>query len=75
MLVGSRNAELQLVLGLGGGGEMWASVEAAGWREGSTQVKEGESEAKWGALQGKKDREAGGRGMCTGKRKSLWLEK
>lgn len=26
---GKQNAELQLVLGLGGGGEMWASLEAA----------------------------------------------
>lgn len=34
MLVGSKNAELQLVLGLRGGGEMWASLEVAEWGKG-----------------------------------------
>lgn len=33
-VVGSKNAELQLVLGLGGGGETWASLEATEWGKG-----------------------------------------
>lgn len=65
MLVGSKNAELQLVLGLGGGGEMWASLEAAEWGEGSTPVKAGEDEARWGALRREKGREAPGKGALA----------
>lgn len=62
MLVGSKNAELQLVLGLGGGGEMWAPLEAAEWGEGSTRVEGGEDEARWGAPRREKGREALGKG-------------
>jgi RNA 3'-terminal phosphate cyclase len=47
MLVGSKDVELQLVLGLGGGGgEMWAFLEAEVKGEGSTPRGGGEESSQ-----------------------------
>lgn len=55
MLVGSKDAELKLVLGLGGGGEMWASLGPAGGGEGERSGEGGE-EAPGEDLSGEDDK-------------------
>lgn len=66
MLVGSKNAELQLVLGLGGGGECGPLWGLQNEGEGSTQVKLGKNKPGEGAHRAQ-DREAQGEGaLATG---------
>lgn len=75
MLVGSKDAEPQLVLGLGGGGgEMWASL-------GASEGRERKHLAFWGAgenasrQEALKEGERWGVGKQTGKQKLFQVRK